>query len=86
MTLCAGWISGEHAYLLVDSAVTLEGPTVTERVPVSTTTFGELEVSKPGMVVLEGAAKLFRLSNEVLAAFAGRRRSPSLSCARSATA
>lgn len=71
MTLCAGWICGDHAFLVVDSAVTVEGTRVAETIPVSTTTFGEREVSKPGTVVLEGAAKLFRLSDNVLAAFAG---------------
>lgn len=71
MTLCAGWITGKHAFLIVDSALTVTGPRVAETIAVSMTTFGEPEVVEQGQVILEGGAKLFRLSDHVVAAFAG---------------
>jgi ATP-dependent protease HslVU (ClpYQ) peptidase subunit len=71
MTLCAGWITGDHAFLAVDSAVTLQGARVAKQYAVSRTTFGEREISESGTVTMEAAAKLFRLSNRFVAAFAG---------------
>jgi hypothetical protein len=66
MTYCIGWRYGESVYLVADSLVTKETPSVS---PISS--FGEVHVGSEGWFVEESLLKLMRVADDCAIAYSG---------------
>lgn len=69
MTYIAAWRLGPYAYLVADTAITVEdvsGQSSSREQAASVTSFGEKDVSEPGRVVYEGVLKTINLGRAVV--------------------